>query len=158
MRGVDPTTNKPISPFEIPLTPRDVHVPWRGMTIERRDLAAAAKLLSVIHQNVSRFDFEMFQGALWDSKTAQLFLPLPGWGLDDERNDLTGLKPIIEAWPLQFVRKFSLVLIDSRGHSPDVRQTAQKRLQAIVSSLMPLTGLASAGRISWVDLESLGSS
>ena len=97
MRGVDPRTNQVIDPFDIPIVPRDVHIPLTGMSVERRDLHAAARLLNVLSKYLGRFRFDLFPGGILDEDKNRLYLPLPGWKADVPPADLGALKPLIES-------------------------------------------------------------
>lgn len=154
MEGFDPYTNKKIDPWDIPVMPRDVHVPLGTMTGERRELQAAAKLLVVLGSNLSQFDFEKFPGGFWDAKTRSLYIPLPGWKGSAQPADLAALKPQIEAmcsWG--FVKKIQLVWLDTEDVPPD--QSLLHQLEAQVRRLMPLAKFAAGNGTTWVDLEVL---
>lgn len=155
MRGVDPHTTRPIAPSEIPLIPRDVHVPLGGMSTERRDLVAAAKLLTVLGDDLNRFEYETFLGCLWDFRRKEVYIPLPGWEADNPRTDLGALKPVIEALPLQYAERIYLVLLDTVSQPAETIQGTRMKLQALVSSLVPLAAFADASTITWVDLAAL---
>jgi hypothetical protein len=155
MRGVDPHTTRPIAPSEIPLIPRDVHIPFGGMSTERKDLVAAAKLLTILGDDLNRFEYETFPGCLWDSRRKGVYIPLPGWEADNPRSDLGALKPFIEALPLQYAEGIHLLLLDAVGQPPEMIEGIQMKLQALVSSLVPLAAFADASTITWVDLQTL---
>ena len=97
MQGWNPRDNKMIGPFDIPVTPRDAHVPLTGMSIERRDLHAAAKLLIALKNSLGRFRFDLCPGGLLDMSKCCLYLPLPGWKAAVPSSDLAALKPLVEA-------------------------------------------------------------
>ncbi len=154
MQGIDPHTNKRIDPWDIPIIPRDVHVPFGGMTLERRELRAAAKLLAILGNSFSQFDFEKFPGGFWDKEARKLYIPLPGWADEPNSADLAALKPLVEALRgLGFVRNIHLVWLDSESTPPNL--THCKQLSAQVSRLMPLTNFATADALTWIDLETL---
>lgn len=154
MRGIDPHTNKKIEPWDIPVMPRDVHVPLGGMMIERRELQAAAKLLVVLGNDLSRFDFEKFPGGFWDNEDRSLYVPLPGWSVVAQPADLAALKPLIEALRgLGFVRNIHLIWLDTESTLPD--QAYCNQLAAQVGRLMPLANFATVDALAWVDLETL---
>ena len=151
---LDPHTNKKIDSWDIPVMPRDVHVPLGGMTVERRDLQAAAKLLAVLGGDLSRFNFEMFPGGFWDSENRNLYVPLPGWRGVAQSADLAALIPLIEALRgLGFVQKIYLVWLDTESTPLD--QFYRNQLAAQVSRLMPLRHFATVDALTWVDLEML---
>lgn len=154
MQGNNPHTNQKIEPWDIPVMPRDVHVPWGTMTGERRELQAAVKLLAVLGSDPSRFDFEKFPGGLWDADTRSLYIPLPGWKGSAESADLAALKPLVEALRgLGFVQNIYLVWLDSEDTPP--KQTCRDQLAAQVRRLMPLEKFAREGALTWIDLETL---
>ena len=95
MQGIDPNTNNKIEPWDIPVMPRDVHVPLGGMAVVRRELQAAAKLLVVLGSDLSRFNFEKFPGGFWDNETRSLYIPLPWWRGVAQPADLAALKPLV---------------------------------------------------------------
>ncbi len=157
MEGSDPHTGGKIEPWDIPIMPRDVHVPLGSMNVERRDLQAAAKLLIVLGSSLSRFNFKMFPGGFWDPDPENrcLYIPLPGWRRRVAQTvDLAALKPQIEAmrsWG--FVQKIQLVWLDTEDALPD--QPLRHQLEAQVRRLMPLVKFAAGNGSVWVDLEVL---
>lgn len=152
MQGVDPQTNRMIGPSEIPVTPRDAHIPLRGMALERRDLRAAATLLMSLGKSLDCFRFDLFPGGLLDMKEHCLYLPLPGWKAPVPSSDLAALMPLTEALSgLGYVRKLHLLCLNDRNEPLD--QALQNQLEAQVRRLMPLTSFAAEGGLSWVELE-----
>lgn len=154
IQGNDPYTNKIIEPWDIPVMPRDVHVPLGTMTGERRELKAAAKLLAVLGNDLGRFNFEKFPGGLWDADTWSLYIPLPGWRGTAQPADLAALKPLIDALRgLGFVQNIHLVWLDTEAIPPD--QIYRDQLAAQVRRLMPLANFAIVDALTWIDLEAL---
>lgn len=154
MQGNDPHTNQKIEPWDIPVMPRDVHVPLGGMTVARRELQAAAKLLAAISSNPNRFNFEKYHGGLWDEITCCLYIPLPGWRGAAQLADLAALMPLVEALRgLGFVQSIYLVWLDTEDTLPD--QAYRNQLAAQVSRLMPLEKFARCDALTWIDLEEL---
>jgi hypothetical protein len=153
MQGVDPQTNRMIGPFEIPITPRDAHIPLTGMSTERRDLHAASKLLVALRNSLGRFRFDLYPGGLLDMHKNCLYLPLPGWKAAVPPSDLAALKPLVEALRsgLGYVRKLHLLWLNNKDEPPDRR--LRHELEAQIRSLMPLVGFAHGDALSWVDLE-----
>ncbi|MES9901747.1 MAG: hypothetical protein ABW168_03575 [Sedimenticola sp.] len=148
------STGVKVEPWDIPITPRDVHVPWSGMGMERRDLIAAAKLLTVLGDELNRFDYLKYPGGLWDASINTLYLPLPGWQGEYDRVDLSALKPLIEgSRGLGYVRSLKLICLDSEHAQLD--DLYRKQLAAEVGRMMPHTHLAKRDAIDWVDLETL---
>lgn len=153
MHGSDPHTNKKVEPWDIPIMPRDAHVPLGCMTGDRRELQAAAKLLAVLGSDLGRYNFEKFLGGFWDEKTHCLYIPLPGWH-GDAPSDLAALKPLVEALRgLGFVRSIYLILLDAESIPPD--QAYCNQLAAQVRRLMPLANFAKVDALTWVGLEAL---
>lgn len=154
MQGVDPKTNKIIGPFDIPVTPFDAHIPLTGMSIERRDLHAAAKILDVLPKPLSRFRFDLYPGGILDTNNHYLYLPLPGWKSSEYASDLSALKPLIKALKgLGFTRKIVLLMLNNKNEMPDIKLRAQ--LGAQFKSLMPLAGYASEESLTWIDLDDM---
>ena len=154
MSGYNPYTNQKIEPWDIPVMPRDVHVPWGTMSGERRELQAAAKLLAVLGSDLSRFDFEKFPGGLWDADIRTLYIPLPGWKGTAQPADLAALKPLIEALRgLGFVQRIYLFWLNAGDTLPV--QTYRDQLAAQVRRLMPLEKFARKDALTWIDLEAL---
>jgi hypothetical protein len=154
VQGTDPHTGRTIQPSDIPVTPRDVHVPLGGMNVVRRDLAAAGKLLTIMSGALGRFDYEMLPGGMWDAANGCLYLPLPGWRGATEAADLAALKPHVEAmrsWG--FVRELKLVWVDTEDTTPD--QTRCEQLEAQVRRLMPLAKFATRSEPVWVGIDTL---
>lgn len=152
MRGVDPFTNRIIGPFEIPVTPRDSHVPLTGMSVERRDLHAAAKLLLSIPRPLNRFNFTKYQGGILDEEKQYLYVPLPGWKADVPSSDLSALKPLVDALNgLGFVKKIFLVWLNNQDEKPDLM--LRKTLEAQFRRLLPLAGFAGGNSVTWVELD-----
>lgn len=154
MHGIDPHTNKKIECWDIPIMPRDVHVPLAGMTVERRELLAAAKLLVILGNTLNEFDFEKFPGGFWSAESRKLYIPLPGWRGAAHTADLAALKPLIEALRgLGFIRNIHLVWLDTETVPPS--QKDRDQLAAQVRRLMPLANFAAVDALSWIDLEAL---
>lgn len=154
MQGVDPQTSKLIGPLDIPVVPRDAHVPLTGIGNKRRDLHAAAKLLVALSGSINRFRFEMFPGGLWDPEKHFLYLPLPGWKESELPCDLAALKPLVEALRgFGYVKRIFLIWLNSDEIPPD--PILRHQLDAHVRNLMPLTGFAAENSFTWVDLETL---
>jgi len=152
MQGVDPKTNKIIGPFDIPVAPRDAHIPLAGMSIERRDLHAAAKVLDALPNPLSRFRFDLYPGGILDKSNHYLYIPLPGWKSSEYASDLSALKPLIKSLKgLGFTRKVVLLMLNNKDDPPDIKLRAQ--LEAQFKSLMPLAGYASEEALTWIDLE-----
>lgn len=151
---VDPITGQKIEPWDIPITPRDIHVPLGGLSVERRDLQAAGKLLVALGNDLGRFNFERFPGGFWDAIIRCLYVPLPGWRGTAQPADLAALKPLVEALRgMGFVQKIQLVWLDSGNTPPE--QQLRHQLEAQVRRLMPATRFATGDALSWVDLEEL---
>lgn len=154
MQGVDPRTNRMVGPFEIPITPRDAHIPLTGMSIERRDLHAASKLLIALRNSLDRFRFDLYPGGLLDMDKNCLYLPLPGWKAAVPPSDLAALKPLVEALSgLGYVRKLHLLWLNNKDEPPDT--VLRHQLEAQIRRLMPLVSFASGDALSWVDLKEL---
>lgn len=154
VQGNDPHTGQEIESWDIPVMPRDVHVPLGTMTGVRRELKAAAKLLAVLGNDLGRFDFEKFPGGFWDAKARNLYIPLPGWRGVAQHSDLAALNPLVEALRgLGFVRNINLVWLDTEDTPPD--QTYRNQLAAQVRRLMPLEKFARSDALTWIDLEAL---
>jgi len=154
MSGYNPYTNQKIEPWDIPVMPRDVHVPWGTMTCERQELQAAAKLLAVLGNDLSRFDFEKFPGGLWDANTRTLYIPLPGWKGTSQPADLAALKPLVEALRgLGFVQSIYLFWLNAGDTLPE--QPYRDQLSAQMRRLMPLEKFARKDALIWIDLETL---
>lgn len=154
MRGTDPHTNQTVPPYDIPVMPRDVHVPLGCMTGERRELEAAAKLLVGLGNCLGRFDYEKFPGGLWDAETRDLYIPLPGWRGATQPADLAALQPLVEALRgLGYVRNIRLVWLDTEDTVPD--ETHRNQLAAQVSRLMPLQKFARSEALTWIGLDEL---
>lgn len=154
MRGVDPQTNQVIGPFDIPMSPRDIHIPLTGMSVERRDLHSAAKLLSVLSKCLGRFRFDLFPGGIFETKKNRLYLPLPGWRADVPPADLAALKPLIESLKgLGYVKEIRLVWLNNKDDVVD--PLIKKELEARFRSLMPLVGFAHGKSVAWVGLDEI---
>lgn len=154
MRGADPHTNRMIEACEIPVTPRDIHVPLGGLTQHRRDLQAAAKLLLSVADVLDKFDVRRFPGGLYSLTSRKLYLPLPGWRAGAKLFDLAALQPLMQALKsLGFVHSVHLIWLDTDDAVPDAAHREQ--LAAQVRALMPLTGMATYSPNSWVGLEAL---
>ena len=154
MCGIDPHTNRRIESWEIPVMPRDVHVPIGGLSLERRDLQAAAKLLFELNDVLSQFNFDMFPGGFWDSGKRCLYIPLPGWRGTTQSSDLAALKPLVEAMKcFGFVKKLYLVWLDTEDAPPN--ETIRRQLKAQILRLMPLAIFAGENAVDWVDLQEL---
>ncbi|GMQ87555.1 MAG: hypothetical protein BMS9Abin08_0759 [Gammaproteobacteria bacterium] len=154
MQGFDRQTNKPIGPYEMPVTPRDAHIPLTGMSNDRRDLHAAAKLLAALPKPLNRFRFDLYPGGILDMNKQCLYIPLPGWKASVPSSDLAALKPLVEALKgLGFVNKISLLLLNNQDDQPDI--SLRRQLEAQFRRQMPLTSFASGKAVSWVDLEEL---
>ncbi len=154
MQGADPLTGQEIKSCDIPVIPRDIHIPLAGMAVIRRELQAAAKLLTTLGNDLSLFDFEKYPGGLWDAKTLKLYIPLPGWQSMEQFIDLAALNPLIDALRgLGFVKDIHLVWLNTEDAPPDQRYSEQ--IAAQVRRLMPLEKFARSDALTWVNLEEL---
>jgi len=158
MQGADPQTGCTIKSCEIPLTPRDAYIPLSGISNERHDLQAAAKLLAALDGVLDRFNFSMFPGGLWDSNKLILYLPLPGWQGNLPSIDLVGLKSLVEALRgLGYIRKIYLILLDAGIPLDSMKEKIlRSQLEAQVKRLMPLAAFAdnhADSAVSWANLE-----
>jgi len=154
MGGIDPQTNRRIEPWEIPVMPRDVHVPLGGLSLERRDLQAAVKLLFILNDDLNRFNFDMFPGGFWDGRNRYLYIPLPGWRGTTQSSSLVALQPLIEAMQgLGFVKKIYLVWLDVEDTPPD--ETLRIQLKAQLLRLMPLINFAEKDAVEWANLQDM---
>ncbi len=154
MVGNDPHTGKKIEPWDIPVIPRDVHVPLGGMVCERCDLQAAARCLIDLVPIMKRFNFIKFPGAFWDTESHYLYLPLPGWRGSARSADLAALTSLVESlrnWG--FVRRLQLIYLDKDARQPD--QAFCRELEAQVRRLMPISCFASKDALSWVSIDAL---
>lgn len=155
MQGFSREDNTPIGPFEIPVVPRDAHIPLRGITNERRDLHAAAKLLCILYKKFHSFRFDNFPGGLLDIERRYLFIPLPGWKAAVPSSDLAALKPLVKGLRgLGYVKNIFLIWLNNQDE--DVDERLQQQLEAQFRRLMPLTSFASGNTVSWIELEELG--
>jgi hypothetical protein len=122
----------------------EVHVPWDVPNIDRPDLAAAARLLSMLPADGKPWECERFPGALWDPDRLRLVVPLPAWGFPD---DLNALQPLLAALQrdLAFVSQLAILPLaagNERLSSDDVNQ-----LRSSVAGLIRRPGFAQADQI-----------
>jgi hypothetical protein len=154
MSGTNPHNGRRIEPWEIPIIPRDVHIPIGSMSLHRRDLQAAAKLLITLGDALRRFNYDLFPGGLWCAEERCLYLPLPLWQGTSEPADLAALKPLVEDWKdLGFIQNIRLVCIDIEDAPPN--QSLCQQLEAQVRQLMRLTHFAAGDSLSWASLEDI---
>lgn len=156
MKGIDPDTGKVIEPFDIPITPRDAHIPLKGISLERKDLQSSVKLLLAIKKHIDRFNFEIFPGGLFDSENRFLFVTVPGWKDSDYPSDLAALKPMCEAISergLGYVTKIYLVCLHVEEKAPN--DALMDSLKSQFCNLMPLINFASEQNVQWIQLEEL---
>ena len=142
MQGWDQNTGKEIKPTDIPVVPRDTHIPLTGMSTQRRDLGAAARLLIVIDKMIDRYNFFMFPGGMWDPTNLYLYFFVPAWKESTEPSDLSAFKPMIDSISnFGFVRQLVVILLNSDDSLPTPEMT--KNLEALVRREMRLTSFAS---------------
>ncbi|SDI31082.1 SIR2-like domain-containing protein [Variovorax sp. OV700] len=151
-------TGLPIRPDAIPTHRRDEHIPWDEQNTARNDLSAALNLLYELETNsavLPRFDYGFFPGALWDRDERHLIVPVPAWA-EGATQSLAALKPLVESrhWANQGqIRKISilgLAPLASKAVSEDVQLNWTYEL----SRLIHFAGVATLGRIGWLDLDS----
>jgi len=84
--------------FEVlPTEQRDAHIPWAPLSDRRDDLMSALSVLNIVKAKDSRWDLETFPGALWDSLSQELIIPVPIWAASDNVSSIQ-IKPITEGW------------------------------------------------------------
>ncbi|MCX5827386.1 MAG: hypothetical protein NTV58_05205 [Deltaproteobacteria bacterium] len=154
MSGTNPHTGLRIESWDIPIIPRDVHVPLGCMSQERRDLQAAAKLLVILVDTPYRFKFDKYPGGLWCDEERCLYLPLPLWQGVAKPADLAALKPLVEDWHgLGFIQNIRLVCLDTEDVQPD--RALCQQLEAQVRQLMRSVRFALGDAVSWASLENM---
>jgi hypothetical protein len=87
-----PPGNKPEM---LDLEKPDQHVPLNGPQTTRRDLKAAAGLVSLVRGHEQRWNLGKFPGCLWSSEDQRLVVPMPAWGDPNHANDLRAVKVLL---------------------------------------------------------------
>ena len=75
----------------------DAHIPMNILNSARPDLIAAGDLLATLWDKLPQWDFQRFPGALFETATGRLVLPVPTWASPVAHAD-RALTPLIRLW------------------------------------------------------------
>ena len=121
---------------------------------KRPDLIAAGDLLATLWNKALQWDFQRFPGALFETRTGRLVLPVPTWASPVAHAD-RALSPLIRLWkngPLGSVQQ--LVLLGLEGHQAVSREALDHWRQSLARSL-PFAHFASLENIQLINLTQL---
>lgn len=153
-KGTDPSSGQKVEPWEIPVVPRDVHVPLCGLSSERLELEAAALLLAKLSERLADFNYVKFPGGFWKAGSGTLYIPLPVWDCSTPLSDLAALKPLIdELRGFGFIRHIYLIAINIGD--VDTKKSNRAQLAAQLSRLMPLQKFAKSDAFKWLEVDDL---
>jgi hypothetical protein len=132
----------------------DVHVPMNIPNCKRPDLIAAGNLLATLWRKLPQWDFQRFPGALFQTATGRLVLPVPTWASSAAHAD-RALTPLIRLW-----REGSLgsvqgvAVLGLGGRQPLVSEALEHWRQALARSL-PFAHFTSPESIQPINLTQL---
>jgi len=90
------------------------HIPLNLHSIKRPDLFYAAKILTTITENFSKWDMERFPGSFFAQESGELIIPIPHWC--ETFKSLSALKPMLGFYEyMGLVSKIKLLPICSEG-------------------------------------------
>jgi hypothetical protein len=154
MQAVDPDTGQQISASDIPLSPRDIHIPLMGLAQVRHDLVAAALLLRTIHLNLAKLDFMRFPGAMFNGSIGRLYVLFPGWSSGAPLLDTEALQPLLRSISqIGFVQEIRLVFLMS--DAPSIDDSVMHQAVAQVTARLPISGWTERKSISWISVGDL---
>jgi hypothetical protein len=105
-----------VLPERLDIDGEDTQVPLNIPNCERPDLIAAGDLLANIWNKQPQPDFQRFPGALFETLTGSLLLPVPTWASPVAHAD-RALSLLIRLWkngPLGSVQELALLELDGR--------------------------------------------
>jgi hypothetical protein len=105
-----------VPPEKLDIDREDAQVPLNILNCERPDLIAAGELLATLWNRLSQWDFQRFPGALFQTATGTLVLPVPTWASPVAHAD-RALSLLIRLWkngPLGSVQELALLELDGR--------------------------------------------
>jgi hypothetical protein len=132
----------------------DAHVPMGIPNSKRPDLIAAGDLLATLWAKGSQWDFLQFPGALFETRTGRLVLPVPTWASPVAHAD-RALSLLIRLWkngPLGSVQQ--LVLLGLEGQQAVSNEALDHWRQSLARSL-PFAHFASLENIQPINLTQL---
>jgi hypothetical protein len=143
-----------VPPERLDIDGEDAQVPLNILNCERPDLIAAGDLLAALRDRLPRWDFQRFPGALFESRTGRLVLPVPIWDSPVSHAD-RALSLLIRLWkngPLGSVQEIALLGLDGRqtptGAALDYWQQGLARF-------LPFTHFMSSEHIQLINLTQL---
>ncbi|RYD71770.1 MAG: hypothetical protein EOP84_24310, partial [Verrucomicrobiaceae bacterium] len=142
----------PVPTEAVPTKRRDQHIPWSDQRSPRHDLKAASRLLKHLndHPGAARsWRFDLFPGAMWNSNSQHLVLPVPVWGTSGVQS-LAAMRPVVESrhWAHQgMIRDVSILGLTHEAGQPVVLKAEQDNWAYELSRLMHFGKLAKTSNI-----------
>lgn len=132
----------PVPEEAIRMDLQDYHIPWQDKwSVDRPDLKSAFRLIEQLHKSKGEWNLREIPGALLNTKSRHLVLPVP----IGATNDLRSMKPLlndIESKKGYWVKLFILPLQHDTAPIPDnFTQQVERMLLASSRSSMALTEL-----------------
>jgi hypothetical protein len=132
----------------------DAHVPMNVPNCQRPDLIAAGDLLTALWDRLPQWDFQRFPGALFQTATGRLVLPVPTWASPVSHAD-RALVPLIRLWKEGSLGSVQVVaVLGLGGRQPLINETPEHWRQTLARSL-PLAHFASLENIQLINLTQL---
>ena len=148
------SSGRRVPPERLDIDEDDAQVPLNIPNCERPDLIAAGDLLATLWNEPSQWDFGRFPGALFESETGRLVIPMPTWDSPVSHAE-RALSLLIRLWkhgPLSSVQEIALLGMDGR-RTP--LSTALGHWGQGLARSLPFTHFTSPGTIQHINLTQL---
>jgi len=132
----------------------DAHVPMDIPNLKRPDMIAAGDLLATVWDEFPQWDLQRFPGALFETATGKLVLPVPTWASPAAHAE-RALIPLIRLWKdgsLSSIQDVAVLGLD--GRQLPANGAMEHWIQALARSL-PFAHFTSAENIQPINLTQL---
>jgi hypothetical protein len=148
------SSGRRVPPERLDIDGDDAHVPINILNSARPDLIAAGDLLATIWDRLPQWDFQRFPGALFETSSGKLVLPVPTWASPIAHANRV-LIPLIRLWksgPLSSVQAVTVLGLD--GRQTPIGENLEHWRQGLARSL-PLAHFTSPENIQLINLTQL---
>jgi hypothetical protein len=152
--GCFDSSGQHVPPERLDVDGDDAHVPMNIPNTARPDLIAAGDLLTTLWDKLPQWDFQRFPGALFETATGRLVLPVPTWASPVAHAD-RALIPLIRLWkngPLSSVQDVAVLGLE--GRQTPIRQALEHWRQGL-ARFLPFVHFTSPESIQLTNLTQL---
>lgn len=135
---------------ELRMELEDLHIPLQLPNVVRRDLAAAAYLLTLIPPNCADWDFSQFPGSLWNRVTGHLVIPIPSWSSLVEIAALQPLMASLEKYA-GFITAISLLPLTFDQDNAPILNDVIEAQKPVLASFIPITKYADPSNLNIIN-------